>query len=305
MSKTKETPPKRLGRGLSALFGEAASTHASAAGVVPEPQADGAAPMAPTQSISIASLEPSPFQPRAGIDRAKLDDLVASIAANGVLQPLLVRPHPTAPGRYQIIAGERRWRAAQAVPLHEVPVLVRDLDDRTAAAAALVENLQRSDLNAMEEAEGYRRLADAESLDHAEIGRLIGRSRSHVANTLRLLNLPPVVQTHVREGHLTAGHARALLTAPDPGMLADRVIREGLSVRQTETLAQHTAATTKPSRAAPRKDPNVEALARDLTEQLGLRVAIKHDGKRGEVRIAYKDLEQLDGLIALLNRVAE
>jgi ParB family chromosome partitioning protein len=261
--------------------------------------------MPQTQSVSIAALEPSPFQPRAGIDREKLDDLIASIAANGVLQPLLVRPHPTAPGRYQIIAGERRWRAAQAVPLHEVPVLVRELDDRTAAAAALVENLQRSDLNAMEEAEGYRRLAEAESLDNAEIGRLIGRSRSHVANTLRLLNLPMVVQTHVREGRLTAGHARALLAASDPGMLADRVIREGLSVRQTEALAQRSDGASKPTRAARRKDPNVEALARDLTEQLGLRVAIKYDGKRGEVRIAYNDLEQLDGLIALLSRASE
>jgi ParB family chromosome partitioning protein len=302
MSKAKEPPPKRLGRGLSALFGEAASPQA------PAPAADAAeapAPMPQTQSLSIAALEPSPFQPRAGIDREKLDDLIASIAANGVLQPLLVRPHPTAPGRYQIIAGERRWRAAQAVPLHEVPVLVRELDDRTAAAAALVENLQRSDLNAMEEAEGYRRLAEAEALDNAEIGRLIGRSRSHVANTLRLLNLPMVVQTHLREGRLTAGHARALLAASDPGMLADRVIREGLSVRQTEALAQRPGSVSKPTRAAPRKDPNVEALARDLTEQLGLRVAIKYDGKRGEVRIAYKDLEQLDGLIALLNRAGE
>jgi len=190
------------------------------------------------------------------------------------------------------------------VPLHEVPVLVRDLDDRTAAAAALVENLQRSDLNAMEEAEGYRRLAEAEALDQAEIGRLIGRSRSHVANTLRLLNLPLVVQTHLREGHLTAGHARALLAAADPGMLAARVIREGLSVRQTEALVQRGDTATKPAKAPPRKDPNVEALARDLTEQLGLRVAIRFDGKRGEVRIGYKDLEQLDGLIALLNRVA-
>lgn len=295
MNKAKDPPPKRLGRGLSALFGEAAAPAA-------EPPPPGAPPMAPTQSLSIAALEPSPFQPRAGIDREKLDDLVASIAANGVLQPLLVRPHPTAPGRYQIIAGERRWRAAQAVPLHEVPVLVRDLDDRTAAAAALVENLQRSDLDAMEEAEGYRRLGEAEGLDNAEIGRLIGRSRSHVANTLRLLNLPMVVQTHVREGRLTAGHARALLAASDPGMLADRVIREGLSVRQTEALAQRTGPGSKTSPSAPRKDPNVEALARDLTEQLGLRVAIKFDGKRGELRIAYKDLEQLDGLIALLNR---
>lgn len=296
-AKGKDAPPKRLGRGLSALFGEAASPPPQAA-----PAPEGAPAMAPSQSISIASLEPSPFQPRAGIDREKLDDLVASIAANGVLQPLLVRPHPTAQGRYQIIAGERRWRAAQAVPLHEVPVLVRDLDDRTAAAAALVENLQRSDLNGIEEAEGYRRLAEAEALDHAEIGRLVGRSRSHIANTIRLLNLPAVVQTLVREGKLTAGHARALLAAPDPGMLADRVIREGLSVRQTEALAQARDA-ARPAKVAPRKDPNVEALARDLTEQLGLKVAIKFDGKRGEVRIAYKDLEQLDGLIAVLNRV--
>jgi ParB family chromosome partitioning protein len=292
----KDAPPKRLGRGLSALFGEAAAPASDA-------PAAAAGPAPATQSLSIAALEPSPFQPRAGIDRQKLDDLIASIAANGVLQPLLVRPHPTAPGRYQIIAGERRWRAAQAVPLHEVPVLVRELDDRSAAAAALVENLQRSDLNAIEEAEGYRRLGETEALDNAEIGRLVGRSRSHIANTIRLLNLPIVVQVHVREGKLTAGHARALLAAHDPGMLADRVIMEGLSVRQTEALAQQPAPTTKFGKSPPRKDPNVEALARDLTEQLGLKVAIRFDGKRGEVRIAYKDLEQLDGLIALLNKV--
>lgn len=291
----KDASPKRLGRGLSALFGEAATPPSDAPAATPGP-----APA--TQSLSIAALEPSPFQPRAGIDREKLDDLIASIAANGVLQPLLVRPHPTSPGRYQIIAGERRWRAAQAVPLHEVPVLVRDLDDRTAAAAALVENLQRSDLNAIEEAEGYRRLGETEALDNAEIGRLVGRSRSHIANTIRLLNLPLVVQTHLREGKLTAGHARALLSAHDPGMLADRVIMEGLSVRQTEALAQQPAPTTKFGKSPPRKDPNVEALARDLTEQLGLKVAIRFDGKRGELRIAYKDLEQLDGLIALLNK---
>ena len=291
----KDAPPKRLGRGLSALFGEAATPPSEAPAATPGP-----APA--TQSLSIAALEPSPFQPRAGIDREKLDDLIASIAANGVLQPLLVRPHPTSPGRYQIIAGERRWRAAQAVPLHEVPVLVRDLDDRTAAAAALVENLQRSDLNAIEEAEGYRRLGETEALDNAEIGRLVGRSRSHIANTIRLLNLPLVVQTHLREGKLTAGHARALLSAHDPVMLADRGIMEGLSVRQTEALAQQPAPTTKFGKSPARKDPNVEALARDLTEQLGLKVAIRFDGKRGEVRIAYKDLEQLDGLIALLNK---
>jgi len=297
MSPAKEPPPKRLGRGLSALFGEAAAPQAESA-----PAAAAAAQAtAPTQSVPIAALEPSPFQPRAGIDREKLDDLIASIAANGVLQPLLVRPHPTAPGRFQIIAGERRWRAAQAVPLHEVPVLVRALDDRTAAAAALVENLQRADLNAMEEAEGYRRLADTEALDHAEIGRLVGRSRSHVANTLRLLNLPLVVQTHVREGKLTAGHARALLAARDPGMLAGRVIADGLSVRQTEAFAQRSDLETT-SRARAAKDPNTEALARELTDALGLRVAIRFDGRRGEVRIAYKDLEELDGLIALLQR---
>ena len=294
MSAAKETPPKRLGRGLSALFGEAAP--------LPGPVAEAVAPQpVATQSVSIAALEPSPFQPRAGIDRERLDELIASIAANGILQPLLVRPHPTAPGRFQIIAGERRWRAAQAVPLHEVPVLVRDLDDRTAAAAALVENLQRTDLNAMEEAEGYRRLADTEGLDHAEIGRLIGRSRSHVANMLRLLNLPAVVQTHVREGRLTAGHARALLAARDPGVLAARVIAEGLSVRQTEALAQRRELGTR-SRARAVKDPNIDQLARQLTDTLGLPVAIRFDGRRGEVRIAYKDLEELDGLLALLQR---
>ena len=300
MSPAKEQPPKRLGRGLSALFGEAAAPPPSLEPGAAQPPGS---PPAAVQTLPVALLEPSPFQPRGRIDREKLDELAASIAANGMLQPLLVRPHPQAPGRYQIIAGERRWRAAQAVPLHEVPVLVRDFDDRTAAAAALVENLQRADLNAMEEAEGYRRLAETEGLDHAEIGRLVGRSRSHVANMLRLLNLPLVVQTLVRDGKLTAGHARALLAAPDPAELAGRVIAEGLSVRQTEALAQRSE---PEQRTRPRavKDPNTEALARDLTETLGLKVTIRFDGRRGEVRIAYKDLEELDGLIALLQRAS-
>lgn len=286
---------KRLGRGLASLLGEPAA----APPVRPLPSGDGN-----IRTVPITALEPSSFQPRSSIRQESMEELVASIRERGILQPLLVRPHPTLPDRYQIVAGERRWRAAQAVPLHEVPVLIRRLDDREAAAAALVENLQRTDLDPIEEAEGLRRLIETHGITQEEAGRMIGKSRAHVANTLRLLNLPKPVQVHLREGRLTAGHARALLAAADPVALAERILAEGLSVRQTEALA---ASITKPApetRCEPARDPNLASLEQDLQDHLGLAVRITQRGKGGEVRIRYRSLEELDGLLALLIRQA-
>jgi ParB family chromosome partitioning protein len=281
----------RLGRGLAALMGDAAP---------PELAASPAGP----SGIAIEFLEPGPFQPRGPFDPAALTELVESVKARGILQPLLVRPHPDDPTRFQIIAGERRWRAAQAAGLHEVPALVRDLTDTDAMAAALVENLQRQDLNAMEEAQGYRRLLDEFGLTQEQLAEAVGKSRSHVANMMRLLNLPATVQGEVRNGALTAGHARALLAHPDPARAALQVIARGLNVRQTEALAAGRPAHDDSGPATTRtrsKDAETQALETELSERLGLRVEIAFDGKGGTVRIHYRSLDQLDGLVALLS----
>jgi ParB family transcriptional regulator, chromosome partitioning protein len=271
--------PPRLGMGLSALLGD------SPAATTP-------------RSLPVGAMEPGPFQPRLGMAETALADLAASIREHGVLQPILVRPKPGLPGSFEIIGGERRWRAAQLAQLHEVPVVVRDLDDRAALAAALVENLQREDLNALEEARGYRRLMDEFGLSQDALGQAVGKSRSHVANTVRLLALPEKVQGFLSRGVLTAGHARALLTSEDPAKLAEQVAARGLSVRQTEALVA-SGERSKLRRAS--ADADTRALERQITARLGLRVRIAHRGKAGTLSIAYRDLEQLDGLIRLLN----
>jgi ParB family chromosome partitioning protein len=286
MSTTRKAPPSRLGRGLSALIPDG-----------PAPTAEQAA----LRTLPVEALEPGPFQPRGGMDKASLDDLAASIREHGILQPILARPKPGAAGVYEIIGGERRWRAAQAAQLHDVPVVIRDLGDREAMAAGLVENLQRQDLNIMEEAEGYRRLLDEFGLTQEGLGQAVGKSRSHVANTLRLLVLPPEVRDLVANGVLSAGHARTLVTAAEPGRLAAQIVARGLNVRQAEALA---ASQSRPKGAAPERpgrDADVAALERDLTERLGLRISIRHQGKGGEVVIRYRDLDQLDGLVRLLS----
>jgi ParB family chromosome partitioning protein len=232
------------------------------------------------------------------VQAESLDELVESIRARGVLQPLLARPSPTQTGRFQIIAGERRWRAAQKAALAAVPVLVRDLNDFDAMAASLVENLQRLDLNAIEEAEGYRRLMTEFGLIQEDLARAVGKSRSHIANTVRLLNLPATIQSEVRLGALSAGHARALLSHKEPEKAALAVIARGLNVRQTEALSVE-----RPPPAPPPKDPETLALERDLTERLGLRVDVTFNGTGGSVRIHYRSLDQLDGLVRLLGSV--
>ena len=277
----------RLGRGLAALFGDA--------------PAGAGSDLLPRTTLLVTALEPGPFQPRTNMDPGQLADLTASIKQQGVLQPILARPHPGTPGHYQIIAGERRWRAAQAAGLHEVPVLVRSLSDTDAMAAALVENLQRQDLDPIEEAEGYKRLVGEFGLTQDQLGNLVGKSRSHVANTIRLLQLPAALRTHVQSGALTAGHARALLTHPKPEAAARSVIARGLNVRQTEAMAQRSANPPAPAQKTER-DPETASLERDLTARLGLRVHIAFDGHGGSVRIDYRTLDQLDGVLALLMR---
>lgn len=282
-------PGPRLGRGLAALLGDAAANRSDSDGL---------------RTIAIEALDPSPYQPRRAIDPTTLEELAASIRARGILQPLLGRPHPQRPGRYQVIAGERRWRAAQLAGLHEVPVLVRPLADAEAMAAALVENLQRQDLNPIEEAEGYRRLLDEFAMTQEAMGEAVGKSRSHVTNTLRLLNLPATVQAEVRNGGLTAGHARALLAHPEPAKAALAVIARGLNVRQTEAFAARGGEKSAHSDDQPddRSDPDTLTLERSLTARLGMQVDILRRGKGGSLRIRYASLDQLEGLITLLTR---
>ena len=280
----------RLGRGLAALLGDAA---------IAAERTDGEGP----RTLPIEALQPSPYQPRHPIDAASLRELVDSIRTRGILQPLLARPHPGEPGRYQIIAGERRWRAAQAAGLHEVPVLVRPLADAEAMAAALVENLQRQDLNPIEEAEGYRRLIEEFAMTQDALGEAVGKSRSHIANTMRLLHLPATVQAEVRRGGLSAGHARALLAHPEPAKAALTVIARGLNVRQTEALVgRHAEPTFALPREARRKPADIVDLERRLSARLGLKVDLAFDGAAGTLRIHFRSLDQFDGLVALLTR---
>jgi ParB family transcriptional regulator, chromosome partitioning protein len=275
----------RLGRGLAALLGEAA-VHA-------DPNEPG------VRGVPTELLEPNPYQPRTTIRAEPLDDLVRSIRTHGVLQPLLLRPHPLVAGRYQIVAGERRWRAAQSAGLHEIPAQIRALSDTDTAAAALVENLLREGLDPIEEAEGFARLIRDFKHTQEALSDIVGRSRSQIANTLRLLNLPDSVQILVRTGQITAGHARALVGHPAADTLAHRVVTNGLSVRQTEALAARAEKSSTQAEPAVR-NPDIAALERSLTEQLGLRVEIGFSGKGGTVRIHYRDLDQLDGLLVRL-----
>jgi ParB family chromosome partitioning protein len=279
----------RLGRGLAALLGEDTPAQAKDVSV---------------QLIPLDILSPGPFQPRHQVDPTELAALADSIREQGVLQPILARADAAIPGHYQIIAGERRWRAAQQAGLHEIPALVRVLTDSTAMAAALVENLQREDLNPMDEGEGYRRLIEEFALTQERVAESVGKSRSHIANTMRLLKLPATVQAELRKGALSAGHARALLTHPDPARAALAVISQGLNVRQTEALAARRSASEPSSTPkAPRiEDPDIQRLEQDLQDRLGLAVSIKARGRGGVVQFVYKGPDQLDGLLALLLR---
>lgn len=286
-----------LGRGLSALLGDDAKDYASLDKV------------RSPREVPIDRLRPGKYQPRRRFDPDEIAELVSSVRERGVLQPILVRRLEGPEESFEIVAGERRWRAAQAAQLHQVPVVVKDLSDADALEVALVENLQRQNLTALEEAEGYRRLMDEFGHTQEKLAKALGKSRSHLANTLRLLGLPDEVKAMVDDGQLTAGHARALLAAPDPVGLANKVVRQNLNVRQTEKLVQGgdgAAAPAKESAAAKpaAKDNDTLVLENDIARALGLPVSIQHKGdKGGEVRVSYRTLEQLDEICKRLARV--
>ncbi|MCF6109743.1 ParB/RepB/Spo0J family partition protein [Mesorhizobium muleiense] len=285
---------KRLGRGLAALIGE---IDRPAAVEKPGMNADGKVP--------IEFLSPNPKNPRRHFGDADLTDLAQSIREHGVVQPVVARPSPTQAGRYEIIAGERRWRAAQRAGLSDIPIIVRDVNDRTALELAIIENVQRTDLNPVEEAMGYQQLIDDHGYTQADLGQVIGKSRSHVANTLRLLKLPDVIRDMLVDGALSAGHARTLVTAQDPAGLAKRIVEDGLSVRQAEALAQMPAGapTVKRQPAAPvQKDADTRALEKLMTDTLGMFVTIEHNERGGVISVAYRTLEQLDELCRRLKQ---
>lgn len=293
----KKGPPQRLGRGLAALLGDQAPELARA-GHSPKEAA------LPQQlgTLSIDLLAPSPFQPRVHIDKDQLSELANSIRSRGVIQPLLVRPNPDKTGYYQIIAGERRWRASQLAGLHEVPVHIRVLDDTDAMAAAMVENLQRSDLNPIEEAMGLQRLLKEYRLTQEELAGAVGKSRSHITNTMRLLNLPQKVLQHVRDGLLSAGHARALLGHPDPVAAMNYVLDKGLNVRQTEAFVAQAQSIDEEATVTPKKapEPEIARLEEDLSLRLGLKTKIHFNGKGGSLKISYRSLEQFEELMRVL-----
>lgn len=283
-----EDPKKRLGRGLAALIGE----------MDKEPVAAQAPAAAADTKAPIENIRPNPRNPRRNFTEADLIDLSQSIREHGVVQPVVVRP-TSERGQYEIIAGERRWRASQRAGLTEIPIIIRDVNDRTALELAIIENVQRADLNPVEEAAGYQQLIDQHGYTQADLGQVIGKSRSHVANTLRLLKLPDSIRDLIVNGALSAGHARTLVTAENPEWLAKRIVDDGLSVRQAEAMAQAPHADTEKAVKASRaeaKDADTLALERQLSDATGLRVTISHSGRGGDIKIAYKSLEQLDAL---------
>ena len=291
-----------LGRGLSALLGDSEEAQAQAL-------AQGGPAPAGLRDIPIELIHRKEDQPRFRFDEAELEELAASLKKTGVLQPILVRPLKDMDGHFQIVAGERRWRAAQKAGLHVLPAIVRDLGDVEVMEVAIVENVQRSDLNAIEEAMAYHHLIDGLGRSHGEVAEAVGKSRVHVANAVRLINLPGEVRDHILEGRLSAGHGRALLGAHDfmkISALAEQVLAQGLSVRATEALVRKSEAPSivKPgkARAAPGASADITALENDLSDVLGLDVSVLDRDGAGEVRISYQTLEQLDEICRRLTR---
>ncbi|MBB6181416.1 ParB/RepB/Spo0J family partition protein [Pseudorhizobium flavum] len=283
---------RRLGRGLAALIGQ-----------MDQPLPVDAAPkeISADRMVPIEYVSRNPRNPRRQFDEAELQDLASSISQHGIVQPVVVRP---VGDRYEIIAGERRWRAAQLAGLHEIPVIVRDVDDRTALEIAIVENVQRADLNPLEEALGYDQLIAEYGYTQNDLGGIIGKSRSHVANSLRLLKLPEPVRDMLASGELSAGHARALVTTSNPVSLARTIVAKGMSVRDAERLAQNDIkAQSEPNQSkVEKKDSDTLALERTLSDSLGLEVRINHKGGPGQIRINYRTLDQLEEICRLLER---
>lgn len=294
----KKQERRGLGRGLSALMAD----------VDLQPGTGRPETPAAERRLPIEKVTANPDQPRRDFSAQALQELTDSVREKGVIQPLIVRPHPTVAEQFEIVAGERRWRAAQRAQLHEVPVIIRELDDTEVLELAIIENIQRADLNAVEEAAGYKQLMEKFGHTQERLSASLGKSRSHIANLMRLLQLPEDVQDHLRQGRLSAGHARALITTENPSELARQVIARGLSVRQTEDLAKgggKQTSTTKTTKKAPGRttDPDTRALEDQLSANLGLEVRIEHEAgeNAGRMVLNYQTLEQLDGLIGLLN----
>lgn len=288
-----------LGRGLSALMAD----------VNESPTATGATSDAMTVTLPIEKVVPNPDQPRRQFEPSALEDLSASIREKGIIQPLIVRNKPGFVGQFEIVAGERRWRAAQMAQLHEVPVVVREFDDTEVLEIAIIENIQRADLNPVEEAVGYSQLMEKFGHTQDKLAKALGKSRSHIANSIRLLTLPEEVQKFLQEGLLSAGHARALITAHDPSALAKLVIQKGLSVRDTEKLAKSVDESGSNRRQGLKptqfdiKDADTKALEADLSANLGMKVALNHkqNAESGQLIVSYKDFEQLDLLCRKLS----
>jgi ParB family chromosome partitioning protein len=298
MAETKRPERRGLGRGLSALMAD----------VVPE-SPEQATHRAADRALPIEKIKPNPDQPRRRFTDDALNELAESIREKGVIQPLIVRPSPIADGEFQIVAGERRWRAAQIAQLHELPAIIREFDDVEVLEVAIIENIQRADLNPVEEAAGFRQLMDRFGHTQEKVSQALGKSRSHIANSLRLLTLPDDVLELLQTGALTAGHARALVTAEDPWALAQEIVQKGLSVREAEALAKKAKPKTPktlPPRA-PAKDADTRALERDLTAALGFKVSIDHDEAKGSgvVMVRYKSLEDLDDICSKLSGASE
>jgi len=283
-----DRPAKGLGMGLQALLGEAART--------PAPEGQQSANRGGVREIELSRIRRNPNQPRMHFGEEALEELADSIRERGVLQPILLRPDGDS---YMIIAGERRWRAAQRAQLHTIPAIVRDIDESTVAELALIENIQREDLNALEEAEGYRQLIERHGHTQDGVAKIVHKSRSHVANLLRLLDLPEFVRQSLLQGDISMGHARAVASASDPGALAREIIRKGLSVRQAEEEARRQKAKPGAARAARDRagrapDADLQALERQLGDMLGLKVQVVHKGQGGTVTLHYSSLDQLD-----------
>ena len=288
-----DEPRSRLGRGLAALIGESADAAAMAAAAAAGQDKGKGQKKVPTEFI-----KPNPRNPRKVFHDSDLEDLTNSIREKGIIQPILVRANSANPDLYELIAGERRWRAAQKVGLHEVPVIVVDVSDKEALEIAIIENVQRADLDPIEEAAGYEQLIAEFAYSQTDLAKVIGKSRPHVANTLRLTRLPEGVKQLVHSGQLSAGHARALLSVKDPEAIAKRVVERGLTVRDVEKLAQEETEghTPKAAKTKPEKDSDTRALERALEGLLGLTVTITHGKNGGELKIKYTTLDQLDAV---------
>lgn len=296
-----KSPPKKrgLGRGLSALMAD----------VQDDAPSDPSATRQPDRLIPIEKIYPNPEQPRRNFDKAALDDLAASIAEKGVIQPLIVREKPINSGTYEIVAGERRWRASQQAKLHEVPAIIREFDDIEVLEVAIIENIQRSDLNPLEEAEAFSQLMEKFGHTQEVLSKSLGKSRSHIANSVRLLTLPSEVRTLLDRGQLSAGHARALITADDPVALAQLAVKNGWSVREVEKMAKSFSGekgfkkSSSGQSASSDKDADTKALERDLSANLGMKVSVDHSAEKGSGKlvISYRSLEDLDALCAILS----